>query len=74
MGSRHPRAAHAASQEGSGNLNKLFKKGVFCCGFEAAIRDGYTIIASINGPATDSLRNPDRLAALADMRSRRLTT
>jgi hypothetical protein len=49
MGSAHPSAAYAASQEGSGNLNKLFKKSMFSCGFEAAMKDGYTIVASING-------------------------
>jgi len=30
-------------------MNKLFKKSVLSCGFEAAMRDGYTIVASING-------------------------
>jgi hypothetical protein len=63
MGSAHPRAAYAASQEGSGNMNKLFKKSVLSCGFEAAMKDGYTIIASTMGSAADSLRNPERLAA-----------
>jgi hypothetical protein len=68
MGSAHPRAAYVASQEGSGNLNKLFKKRLFSCGFEAVVNDGYTIIASINRlcrPIHCEIQK--RLAALADM-------
>src|SRR5882757_9116433 len=49
MGSAHPRAAYVASQEGSSNLNKLFKKRVFSCGFEAVMKARHTNIASING-------------------------
>jgi hypothetical protein len=33
MGSMHPKARAAASQEGSGNLHELFKKEGFSCGF-----------------------------------------
>jgi len=40
-------------------MNKLFKKSVLSCGFEAAMKDGYTIIASTMGSAADSLRNPE---------------
>jgi hypothetical protein len=36
MGSRHPKGRDAASQEGSANLRKLFKKEGFSCGLEAA--------------------------------------
>ena len=49
MGSAHPRAAYGASQEGSSNLNKLFKKRVFSCGFEAVMKVRHANIASING-------------------------
>src|SRR5271163_3690741 len=48
MGSRHPRAAHAASQEGSGDLNELFKNARFSDGFKAAAGARYPIVASSN--------------------------
>jgi hypothetical protein len=66
MGSCHPKARDAASQEASRNLSKLFKKKLFSCGFEAAVRDVCTIIASMDGFVPDSLRNPERLAALTE--------
>jgi hypothetical protein len=62
VGSAHPKARHAAPQEGSVNLVKLFKKEGFYSRFEAVMKDTGTIVAD----PTDRSRNPERLAALAD--------
>jgi hypothetical protein len=49
MGSKHPKARPAASQEGSGNSHELFKKGGFSCDFEGGMNELGTIVASIDG-------------------------
>src|ERR1700693_5440000 len=49
MGSPHPKAGPAASQEGSGNLHELFKKEGFSWRFEAGMNGLGTIVASIDG-------------------------
>jgi hypothetical protein len=45
MGSPHPKARPAASQEGSGNLHELFKKREFSWRFEGDIDGLGTIVA-----------------------------
>jgi hypothetical protein len=47
-------------------LIKLFKKEGFYSHFEAAMKNVDTIVASSDGISARSLRNPERLAALAD--------
>jgi hypothetical protein len=66
LGSAHPKARHAASQEGSDKLIKLFKKGGFYSYFAAVMKDTGTIVPSSDGASARSLRNPQRQAALAD--------
>jgi hypothetical protein len=46
MGSAHPKARPAASQEGSGNLHELFKKARFSWRFEADGNAFGTIVAN----------------------------
>jgi hypothetical protein len=45
MGSPHPKARPAASQEGSGNLHDLFKKAGFSWRFKRARKAFGTIVA-----------------------------
>jgi hypothetical protein len=47
MGSPHPKARPAASQEASGNLHELFKKAGFYWRFEADGNAFSTIVASL---------------------------
>jgi hypothetical protein len=49
MGSLHPKARPAASQEGSANLHELFKKDGFSWRFEADMNRSGTIVASSDG-------------------------
>src|ERR1700689_5356548 len=62
MGSLHPKARPAASQEGSGNLHELFKKEGFSWRFEVGMDWSGTIVASSDtAPLTNSLQiNPAR--------------
>jgi hypothetical protein len=67
MGSPHPKARPAASQEGSGNLHELFKKADFSWDFEGDGGDFGTIVANRldhpsggHGPRTASARPTDR--------------